>query len=132
MSTLSLEIMDLLGMSLGIENSLFKEFFEENESIMRLNYYPSCQKPELTKGTGPHYDPTSLTIFHQEYVGGLQVFLRQRMALHQYKFQHICGSHGQHIYGAIKWKILELLTQSCGKQEDSLEISCFLSLSKQR
>ncbi|PHT63836.1 Gibberellin 20 oxidase 3 [Capsicum annuum] len=74
MSSLSLEIMELLGMSLGIEKSLFKEFFKENESIMRLNYYPSCQKPELTLGTGPHYDPTSLTILHQHCVGGLQVF----------------------------------------------------------
>ncbi|PHT86325.1 Gibberellin 20 oxidase 2 [Capsicum annuum] len=63
-----------IGMSLGVEKSLFKDFSEENESIMRLNYYPSCQKPELTKGTGPHYDPTSLTIFHQDYVGGLEVF----------------------------------------------------------
>ncbi|KAM3356698.1 gibberellin 20 oxidase 1-like [Capsicum galapagoense] len=74
MSSLSLEIMELLGMSLGIEKSLFKEFFKENESIMRLNYYPPCQKPELTLGTGPHYDPTSLTILHQDCVGGLQVF----------------------------------------------------------
>ncbi|KAM3249377.1 hypothetical protein P3L10_011146 [Capsicum annuum] len=74
MSSLSLEIMELLGMSLGIEKGLFKEFFEENESIMRLNYYPPCQKPELTLGTGPHYDPTSLTILHQDCVGGLQDF----------------------------------------------------------
>lgn len=67
--------MELLGMSLGVEKSHYKEFFEENESIMRLNYYPPCQKPELTLGTGPHCDPTSLTILHQDCVGGLQVFV---------------------------------------------------------
>ncbi|KAK9292630.1 hypothetical protein L1049_020605 [Liquidambar formosana] len=75
MSTLSLGIMELLGMSLGVGRANFREFFEENDSIMRLNYYPPCQKPELTLGTGPHCDPTSLTILHQDQVGGLQVFV---------------------------------------------------------
>ncbi|CAK9184584.1 unnamed protein product [Ilex paraguariensis] len=75
MSRLSLGIMELLGMSLGVSRAHFKEFFEENDSIMRLNYYPPCQKPELTLGTGPHCDPTSLTILHQDTVGGLQVFV---------------------------------------------------------
>ena len=75
MSKLSLGIMELLGMSLGVGQSHFKEFFEDNDSIMRLNYYPPCQKPDLTLGTGPHCDPTSLTILHQDQVGGLQVFV---------------------------------------------------------
>lgn len=75
MSTLSLKIMELFAMSLDVQKSYFKEFFEDNESIMRLNYYPPCQKPELTLGTGPHHDPTSLTILHQDCVSGLQVFV---------------------------------------------------------
>ncbi|KAJ4844255.1 hypothetical protein Tsubulata_031439 [Turnera subulata] len=75
MSTLSLGIMELLGMSLGVSRGHFREFFEENDSIMKLNYYPPCLKPDLTLGTGPHCDPTSLTILHQDQVGGLQVFV---------------------------------------------------------
>ncbi|KAK8561037.1 hypothetical protein V6N13_026467 [Hibiscus sabdariffa] len=75
MSKLSLGIMELLGISLGVKRWHFQEFFEENDSIMRLNYYPPCQKPDLTLGTGPHCDPTSLTILHQDRVGGLQVFV---------------------------------------------------------
>ncbi|KAH6815550.1 2-oxoglutarate and oxygenase superfamily protein [Perilla frutescens var. frutescens] len=75
MSSLSVGIMELLGMSLGVRRSHFKEFFEENESIMRLNYYPPCQRPDQTLGTGPHCDPTSLTILHQDTVAGLQVFV---------------------------------------------------------
>ncbi|XP_073124667.1 gibberellin 20 oxidase 1-D-like [Henckelia pumila] len=75
MSKLSLGIMELLGMSLGVSRSHFKEYFENNESIMRLNYYPTCQRPEETLGTGPHCDPTSLTILHQDKVNGLQVFV---------------------------------------------------------
>ncbi|KAE8681489.1 Gibberellin 20 oxidase 2 [Hibiscus syriacus] len=73
MSKLSLGIMEILAISLGVKRSYFRVFFEKNDSIMRLNYYPPCQKPDLTLGTGPHCDPTSLTILHQDRVGGLQV-----------------------------------------------------------
>lgn len=75
MSSLSLKIMELLGTSLGVKAKHFREFFEGNESIMRLNCYPPCQKPDLTLGTGPHTDPTSLTILHQDHVGGLEVYV---------------------------------------------------------
>ncbi|CAH1416333.1 unnamed protein product [Lactuca virosa] len=78
MSTLSLSIMELLGISLGIGQSYFRDFYEENDSIMRLNYYPPCQKPDQTLGTGPHCDPTSLTILHQDNVGGLEVFVDEK------------------------------------------------------
>ncbi|KAL0709129.1 hypothetical protein Bca4012_016107 [Brassica carinata] len=75
MNILSLKIMELLGMSLGIQRRHFRDFFEDNESILRLNYYPQCKQPDLALGTGPHCDPTSLTILHQDQVGGLQVFV---------------------------------------------------------
>jgi gibberellin 20-oxidase len=78
MSSLSLKIMELLGLSLGVKRDYFREFFEENDSIMRLNYYPPCIKPDLTLGTGPHCDPTSLTILHQDHVNGLQVFVENQ------------------------------------------------------
>ncbi|KAG0448026.1 hypothetical protein HPP92_028032, partial [Vanilla planifolia] len=85
MSGLSLKIMEMLGMSLGIGRAHFRDFFLSNESIMRLNYYPPCQKPELTLGTGPHCDPTSLTILHQDDVGGLQALsnARYKSCLHR-------------------------------------------------
>lgn len=74
MSRLSLELMEVLGESLGVGRRHFRRFFQGNDSIMRLNYYPPCQRPYDTLGTGPHCDPTSLTILHQDDVGGLQVF----------------------------------------------------------
>ncbi|CAK7323296.1 unnamed protein product [Dovyalis caffra] len=65
-----------IGESCGYATSFTgREYFKDNDSIMRLNYYPPCQKPELTLGTGPHSDPTSLTILHQDQVGGLQVLV---------------------------------------------------------
>ncbi|KAK4266763.1 hypothetical protein QN277_023641 [Acacia crassicarpa] len=77
MSNLSLGIMELLGMSLGVGCNYFRDFFKQNESVMRLNYYPPCQNPDLALGTGPHCDPTSLTILHQDQVGGLHVLANQ-------------------------------------------------------
>ncbi|CAN7120648.1 hypothetical protein BRARA_K01112 [Brassica rapa] len=74
MSNLSLRIMELLAMSLGIKRSHFVDFFEDNESILRLNYYPKCKQPNDVLGSGPHCDPTSLTILQQDH-SGLQVFV---------------------------------------------------------
>lgn len=78
MNNLSLNVMEILGTSLGVGPAYFREFFEGNESIMRLNYYPPCQKPDLALGTGPHCDPTSLTILHQDDVGGLEVYVDEK------------------------------------------------------
>ncbi|KAL8160253.1 hypothetical protein V2J09_001790 [Rumex salicifolius] len=75
MNKLSLRIMELLGLSLGVGRQYFRDYFQGNDSVMRLNYYPPCQEPELALGTGPHCDPTSLTILHQDHVNGLQVFV---------------------------------------------------------
>nr|CAA70329.1 gibberellin 20-oxidase [Marah macrocarpa] len=75
LSDLSLRIVELLGLSLGISRETFRKFYEDNDSIMRMNYYPRCEKPELTLGTGPHCDPTSITILHQDDVSGLQVYV---------------------------------------------------------
>lgn len=78
MNTLSLNIIEFLGMSLGIERRYMREFYQDNDSILRLNYYPPCKQPNLTLGTGPHTDPTSITILYQDHVGGLQVFVENQ------------------------------------------------------
>lgn len=62
-------------MSLGVGKSYYKEFFRDTSSIMRCNFYPTCQDPDLVLGTAPHCDPNSLTILHQDQVGGLEVFV---------------------------------------------------------
>lgn len=70
--------MELLAISLGVERLHYRKFFEDGRSIMRCNYYPPCENAGLTLGTGPHCDPTSLTILHQDQVGGLEVFANNR------------------------------------------------------
>ncbi|XP_022968300.1 gibberellin 20 oxidase 1-like isoform X2 [Cucurbita maxima] len=73
LNELGTKIVELLGLSLGISREYFKNFYKDNDSILRLNYYPTCDKPEVVLGTGPHTDPTSVTILHQDPVSGLQV-----------------------------------------------------------
>ncbi|KAK8607053.1 hypothetical protein V6N13_052803 [Hibiscus sabdariffa] len=74
MRELSLIIMELLALSLGVGRSHYRKIFEDGTCIMRCNYYPPCKNPDVTFGTGPHCDPNSITILHQDQVGGLEIF----------------------------------------------------------
>jgi hypothetical protein len=76
MEEASLAIMEVLGVSLGLGRGYYRDFFADGSSIMRCNYYPRCPEPDRTMGTGPHCDPSALTILLQDgAVDGLQVFL---------------------------------------------------------
>ncbi|KAJ9704113.1 hypothetical protein PVL29_005415 [Vitis rotundifolia] len=79
MKDLSLKIFKLLAISLDLEDTSYCEkFFEDGFAVLRCNYYPVCPESGLTFGTGPHCDPTSLTILHQDQVGGLEVFSNEK------------------------------------------------------
>ncbi|KAK3135529.1 hypothetical protein QOZ80_5BG0420020 [Eleusine coracana subsp. coracana] len=76
MKEVSLTIMEVLGVSLGLERSYCRDFFADGCSTMRCNYYPPCPEPERTLGTGPHCDPAALTILLQDdAVDGLEVLV---------------------------------------------------------
>ncbi|KAL6609954.1 hypothetical protein ACP70R_039923 [Stipagrostis hirtigluma subsp. patula] len=76
MKEVSLAIMEMLGLSLGLGRSYYRDFFADGCSIMRCNYYPRCPEPERTLGTGPHCDPAALTLLLQDAgVDGLQVLV---------------------------------------------------------
>ncbi|KAK5783445.1 hypothetical protein PVK06_037953 [Gossypium arboreum] len=89
MNKLSMKVMELLGLSLVLGRPYLRDFFQGIDSILRLNHYPPCPKPDLALGSGPHADPTALTILDQDQVGGLQVF-----ADHQW---HSLNSHPRSI-----------------------------------
>ncbi|XP_062149250.1 gibberellin 20 oxidase 1-B-like [Alnus glutinosa] len=78
MKEVSLVIMEVLAISLGVDRLHYRKYFEDGSSIMRCNSYPPCKNSGLTLGTGPHCDPTSLTILHQDQVGGLEVFANDK------------------------------------------------------
>ncbi|KAF0922656.1 hypothetical protein E2562_001054 [Oryza meyeriana var. granulata] len=76
MEEVSLAIMAVLGESLGLGSGYYRDFFADSSSIMRCNYYPPCPEPERTLGTGPHCDPSALTVLLQDGdVHGLQVLV---------------------------------------------------------
>jgi gibberellin 20-oxidase len=63
MKKLSQVILELLAISLGVDQLHYKKFFEDAETMMRCNSYPPCSGINVgTLGTGPHCDPTSVTI----------------------------------------------------------------------
>ncbi|GMI82952.1 gibberellin 20-oxidase 3, ARABIDOPSIS THALIANA GIBBERELLIN 20-OXIDASE 3 [Hibiscus trionum] len=78
MKSLALSVMEILAISLGVDRLHYKKYFEDGEPIVRCNYYPPCPEPGLTFGTGPHCDTTSLTILHQDEVGGLEIFANNK------------------------------------------------------
>ncbi|CAN6337558.1 unnamed protein product [Urochloa humidicola] len=74
MRRVSLAIMEVIGVSLGVGRSCYRDFFADGGAIMRCNYYPPCPEPERALGTGPHCDPSALTLLLQDgAVDGLQV-----------------------------------------------------------
>ncbi|CAN6196984.1 unnamed protein product [Urochloa humidicola] len=74
MTRLALDVTEVLSAVLGVpDRGELRGFFAGSDSTMRLNHYPPCKQAHLTLGTGPHRDPTSLTLLHQDGVGGLQV-----------------------------------------------------------
>ncbi|ESQ31034.1 hypothetical protein EUTSA_v10012190mg [Eutrema salsugineum] len=75
MNGLIMELMELLGISMGLrDRTYFRRFFEEGNAIFRCNYYPPCKQPDKALGVGPHNDPTAITILLQDDVVGLEVF----------------------------------------------------------
>ncbi|AET04768.1 putative gibberellin-44 dioxygenase [Medicago truncatula] len=69
-------ILELLAISLDVDRSYYKKFFEDAETMMRCNSYPPCSGIHAgALGTGPHCDPTSVTILFQDQVGGLEAFV---------------------------------------------------------
>ena len=68
-----MKLMELIALSLGLPAKSFQEYFKDQTSNARLNYYPPCPSPELALGVGRHRDIGVLTVLAQDEVGGLQV-----------------------------------------------------------
>ncbi|KAJ4727066.1 Gibberellin 20-oxidase [Melia azedarach] len=99
MSKLSLEIMELFGASLGVDREYFREFFKDNDSIMRLNYYPPCQKPDLALGTGPHLRSNILNNPSSGSSGRTSSVRGRAMAVRSFQSRSLRGKHWRYIHG---------------------------------
>ncbi|KAG7594225.1 Oxoglutarate/iron-dependent dioxygenase [Arabidopsis thaliana x Arabidopsis arenosa] len=79
MNGLIMDLMELLGISMGLKDrTYYRRFFEDGSGIFRCNYYPPCKQPEKALGVGPHNDPTAITVLLQDDVVGLEVFVGGR------------------------------------------------------
>jgi isopenicillin N synthase-like dioxygenase len=70
---LSYKLLELISLSLGLPANKFNNFFKDQTSLLRLNYYPRCPIPHLALGVGHHKDAGGLTVLSQDDVGGLEV-----------------------------------------------------------
>ncbi|KAG1371392.1 gibberellin 2-beta-dioxygenase 2 [Cocos nucifera] len=74
------KILELLAEGLGLRDSgVFSRLIRdtENDSLLRLNHYPSCHNKEDMRsdriGFGEHSDPQIITLLRSNDVGGLQI-----------------------------------------------------------
>ncbi|XP_031484824.1 flavanone 3-dioxygenase-like [Nymphaea colorata] len=70
---LASRILEVLSESMGLEKGAFKEACLQMDQKVLVNFYPRCPQPELTLGLRRHTDPGTITILHQDHVGGLQI-----------------------------------------------------------
>ena len=70
---LAYKLLELISLSLGLPGNRLKNFFDDQTSFLRLNYYSRCPVPNLALGVGRHKDAVGLTVLAQDDVGGLEV-----------------------------------------------------------
>ncbi|KAE8701793.1 putative Wall-associated kinase 2 [Hibiscus syriacus] len=133
MKRLALSVMEILAISLGVDRLHYKKYFEDGGSIMRCNYYPPCPEPGLTFGTGPHCDATSLTILHQDEVGGLEIFAHNKWQIVRPRRDALVINIGETFtVGIDEWEIQELRAQGGGEQQEGENIAGILCLPTRR
>lgn len=59
---------------MGMRRESLKDIHGVMKLGIRMNYYPSCAKPDLVLGVSPHSDASSLTLLLQDdEITGLQI-----------------------------------------------------------
>lgn len=48
-----------------MEDDVFEKMFGEVVQAIRMNYYPTCSRPDLVMGMSPHSDGSALTVLQQ-------------------------------------------------------------------
>lgn len=60
------EILKNLSLLMGKEENCLKELHKDVKQGINMNYYPSCGRPDLVLGVGPHSDTSSISLLVQE------------------------------------------------------------------
>lgn len=68
------EIFANMSLLMGMERESLKDIHGVMKLGIRMNYYPSCARPDLVLGVSPHSDASSLTLLLQDdEITGLQI-----------------------------------------------------------
>lgn len=54
-----------IALGLGLEGDAFEKMFGVAVQAIRMNYYPTCSRPDLVLGLSPHSDGSALTVLQQ-------------------------------------------------------------------
>ncbi|CAA2997660.1 SRG1-like [Olea europaea subsp. europaea] len=60
------DIFSNLSLLMGMEGGFLKELHGVMKLGMRMNYYPTCSRPDLVLGVSPHSDCSSITLLLQD------------------------------------------------------------------
>ncbi|KAI3821966.1 hypothetical protein L1987_09545 [Smallanthus sonchifolius] len=58
-------LLRFIALSLRLNANVFEEMFRESVQAIRMNYYPTCPRPDLVLGLSPHSDGSALTVLQQ-------------------------------------------------------------------
>ncbi|KAH6762695.1 hypothetical protein C2S52_020128 [Perilla frutescens var. hirtella] len=68
------EIFINLSLLMGVDKDFLKQIHGDMMQGIRMNYYPSCSRPDLVLGVSPHSDSSTMTILVQDdEITGLQI-----------------------------------------------------------
>ncbi|CAK7333135.1 unnamed protein product [Dovyalis caffra] len=59
------DLLDYIAMTLNLRADFFEEMFGVAVQAIRMNYYPTCARPDLVLGLSPHSDGSALTVLQQ-------------------------------------------------------------------
>lgn len=60
------EIFTNLSLLMGVERDFLKQMHGDVKQGIRMNYYPSCARPDLVLGVSPHSDSNSISLLLQD------------------------------------------------------------------
>ncbi|KAK6136065.1 hypothetical protein DH2020_030170 [Rehmannia glutinosa] len=60
------EIFANLSLLMGVESDFLKQMHGDAKQGIRMNYYPTCARPDLVLGVSPHSDSSSITLLVQD------------------------------------------------------------------
>ncbi|CAI9763792.1 unnamed protein product [Fraxinus pennsylvanica] len=69
---LACKLLEVLSEAMDLEKEALARACVDMDQKVVVNFYPKCPQPDLALGLKRHTDPGTITLLHQDQVGGLQ------------------------------------------------------------